>query len=111
MDQICRKKPQSSQISLNYTEILRIGFTRPPPRPGVAGDVKLIARHVEYVMADAQPLRPYFIELRIGERPAPFRGVPVFADDVILKEARIEVGAEPAPTSRRNLPCSEHGKE
>jgi len=51
--------------------------------PGVGRRQELLARNVARLERDTDLLAPDRIELRVGQRPAPPFGVPIFADPMI----------------------------
>lgn len=79
--------------------------------PGVGRRQELLARNVARLERDTDLLAPDRIELRVGQRPAPPFGVPIFADLMILELWRIEIGAETATRSCRNAVRSQHADQ
>jgi hypothetical protein len=92
-------------------ECRRIGLTRAALRPGIARDDEAIAWHIEQVEIRVQ-LRPLkFVDLRVNENPTRFRGIPIFADLMVLEVTAIEIGTETAPSPGRNTFGAQHGDE
>src|SRR5262249_27405669 len=109
--EVRRDEPQSSQIALENAKSRCVGSTCSAACPGIGCDQEPIARHIEYVVLDLQPVPPHFIELWIHQHPTLFRRIPIFADHVILEKARIEVRTETAAAAGRNMLGAQHGEQ
>jgi hypothetical protein len=108
-DQVARDPPVAGFLHEAEAERGRVRRPAAAKPPRVACDEEPVSRHVHQIEVDVEQPQLHVIDLRVGQRPALRRLVPVLADPVILERAWAEVAAETAPRPRGRALRTQHG--